>query len=162
MNPLTTVKLIGAAILLALAVWGYIVISGWHDDSKKLPIVIAERDKAISDYNDYVKIRKAQDLITTQVSESYENAITDLVGQLNAARGSSIRVCKPALQSTPAPSSAASGPNETSPDRSSTEAEQVVSTRELYQIAGEAVECGERLNHLQEWIRQQNQLSSNP
>ena len=154
---------IGAYAVIAI-IMGYLIYQYRTGQEAKAELATVKQSLTdeIAAHNAYIATRAAQDSITAKVSTDYENAITDLVGQLNAARGSSIRVCKPALQSSTSPSNPASRPNEAIPNGSGAEVEQMVSASELYEIAGEAVECGERLNHLQDWIRQQNQLSSNP
>ena len=148
---------IGAYVVIAI-IMGYLVYQ-YHTGQEakaQVEIITAERDKAIADHNNYLVIRAAQDKVTNQLSRDYENAITDLVDQLDVARtaNSHIRVCH-SMPKTDTTSASASQPNDTSQDRPNGEIEQVVSTSELYEIAGEAVECGQRLNHLQEWIRQQ-------
>lgn len=150
-----------AVALIALAYLGYQYKTG-QEAKAELATVKDSLTAEIAAHNAYIATRAAQDQITTKASTDYENAVTDLRDQLIAARelNGHVRVCKPALQSSTASSSATSRPNEASPNGPAPEVEQVVSTGELYQIAGEAVECGERLNHLQDWVKQQLAVST--
>lgn len=151
---------VAAYAVIAIAM-GYLIYQYRTGQAAKAEVATLQKaNQELIDYhNAYVKRRADQDAITEKVSHDYENAVTDLVGQLNAARdaNSHIRVCKPAMPRE-APSTAPSGPHDPGQDRPSGPTEQVVSTSELYEIAGEAAECGQRLNHLQEWIRQQAAL----
>lgn len=128
----------------------------------QVAVVTKQRDDAIAGHDAYVATRAKQDAITTKASTDYENAVTDLRDQLIAARdaNSHVRLCHSSVPQSSPTSTAASGPDAASKDGPATEAEQVVSTGELYQIAGEAVECGERLNHLQDWVKQQLAVST--
>ena len=149
---------IGAYVVIVI-IMGYLVYQyrTGQEAKAQVEIITAERDKAIADHNNYLVIRAAQDKVTNQLSRDYENAITDLVDQLDVARNAhpTLRLCKPAMQAASSAPSATTRPDEASQNGSGGEIEQVLRTDQLYQIAGEAVECGQRLNHLQEWMRQQ-------
>ena len=148
----------GSALLVIGMLW---TINSWRVDSNHLETVTAERDKVVSDHNAYIATRAAQDSITAKVSTDYENAITDLVGQLEHARGTvpSISVHHCASQNTV--TTTASRPDATAQDGSDRPHDEVVtvSTDEPLNIASEAATCGKRLNSLQDWIRQQAALN---
>lgn len=153
---------IAAYAVIAIAM-GYLIYQYRTGQAAKAEVeTLQKANQELIDYhNAYVKRRADQDAITEKVSHDYENAVTDLVGQLNAARdaNSHIRVCHAVPQASPS-STAPSGPHDPSEDRPSGTTEQVVSTSELYEIAGEAAECGQRLNHLQDWIRSQAAIAA--
>ena len=72
-------------------------------------------------------------------------------------------MCHDAVPAAGIASTASSGSNEASKDGSSGPVEQVAGPNisdELFQIAGEAAECGQRLNHLQDWVNGQLAVST--
>jgi hypothetical protein len=101
---------IGAYVVIAIII-GYLIYQyrTGQEAKHQVSVITAERDKAIADHNAYIAIRAAQDSITAKVSTDYENAITDLVGQLNAARDANnhIRLCH-TMPKANAPSTATS------------------------------------------------------
>ena len=153
---------------VAACAMGYLIYQYRTGQEAKAQVVTitAERDKAINEHNAYVAVTTKQDSITKQTSTDYENAVQDLVGQLTTARAvhPDVRVCHNAAVPASNPTSpATSGPDEASKDGPSAAPDQVAGPNisdGLYEIAGEAAECGERLNHLQDWVKQQLAVST--
>ena len=170
MFGLSSIRLYAYAVIAIVigSMIGYLIYQYHTGQEAKAELATVKQSliDEIAAHNAYIAIRAAQDKITTQTSTDYENAITDLVGQLNTARDTipTVRVCHNMPSSSPT-SAATSRPDAAVQDRPSATDDGVVeeiSTDEPYKIAGEAAECGIRLNKLQDWVSQQIALQSPP